>query len=192
MVDPLTRLERSALMSRVKTRDTAPEVSLRRALWTAGVRAAPPLDLGGDGVARDGRIRVTPSLHLGSHPEVFVIGDAAAVDQAGSVLPMLAPVAIQGGKYAGLAIAARISGQEIPAFRYRDKGTMATVGRGAAVAQIGPVHINGLVGWFLWIFVHLLYLVGFRSRALALVSWAWNYFFWDRPVRLIVAASDDE
>jgi NADH:ubiquinone reductase (H+-translocating) len=104
---------------------------------------------------------------------------------------MLAPVAIQGGKYAGRAIAAGIAGREITAFRYRDKGTMATVGRGAAVAQIGPVHINGLMGWFLWIFVHLLYLVGFRSRVLALVSWAWNYFFWDRPVRLIVTASDE-
>jgi NADH:ubiquinone reductase (H+-translocating) len=161
-------------------------------VWTAGVRAAPPLDLGGDALARGGRIRVTPSLHLSSHPEVFVIGDAAAVEQAGAVLPMLAPVAIQGGKYVGRAIAARIMGKEIPAFRYRDKGTMATVGRGAAVAQIGPLHINGLVGWFLWIFVYLLYLVGFRSRALALVSWAWNYFFWDRPVRLIVAAPDDE
>jgi NADH:ubiquinone reductase (H+-translocating) len=161
-------------------------------VWTAGVRAAPPLDLDGDAVARGGRIRVTPSLHLGSHPEVFVIGDAAAVEHAGSMLPMLAPVAIQGGKYVGRAIAARITGHEIPAFRYRDKGTMATVGRGAAVAQIGPLHINGLVGWFLWVFVHLLYLVGFRSRALALVSWAWNYFFWDRPVRLIVAAPDDE
>jgi NADH:ubiquinone reductase (H+-translocating) len=161
-------------------------------VWTAGVRAAPPLDLGGDALARGGRIRVTPSLHLSSHPEVFVIGDATAVEQAGAVLPMLAPVAIQGGKYVGRAIAARIMGKEIPAFRYRDKGTMATVGRGAAVAQIGPLHINGLVGWFLWVFVHLLYLVGFRSRALALVSWAWNYFFWDRPVRLIVAAPDDE
>jgi NADH:ubiquinone reductase (H+-translocating) len=160
-------------------------------VWTAGVRAAPPLDLDDDALARGARIRVTPSLHLSSHPEVFVIGDAAAVEQAGAVLPMLAPVAIQGGAYAGRAIAARVKGEAIPRFRYHDKGTMATVGRGAAVAQIGRLHINGLVGWFLWIFVHLLYLVGFRSRALALVSWAWNYFFWDRPVRLIVAASAD-
>ena len=160
-------------------------------VWTAGVRAAPPLDLGDAALARGGRIRVTPTLHLRSHPEVFVIGDAAAVEQAGAVLPMLAPVAIQGGTYVGRAIAARVKGEDIPRFRYHDKGTMATVGRGAAVAQIGPLHINGLVGWFLWIFVHLLYLVGFRSRALALVTWAWNYFFWDRPVRLIVAASAD-
>lgn len=161
-------------------------------VWTAGVRAVSPLDLGGDAVARGGRVRVSPSLQLTSHPEVFVIGDAAAVEQAGAVLPMLAPVAIQGGKYVGRVIAARLQGRDIPAFHYRDKGTMATVGRGAAVAQIGPVHINGLVGWFLWIFVHLLYLVGFRSRALALWSWAWNYFFWDRPVRLIVSPSADE
>jgi NADH dehydrogenase len=160
-------------------------------VWTAGVRAAPPLKLDPDSLARGGRIKVTPSLHLAAHPEVFVIGDAAAVEDAGSVLPMLAPVAIQGGKYVGRAIAARIMDREIPTFRYRDKGTMATVGRGAAVAQIGPVHINGLLGWFIWIFVHLLYLVGFRSRALALASWAWNYFFWDRPVRLIVEASHD-
>lgn len=160
-------------------------------VWTAGVRAAPPLDLDDAALARGGRIRVTPSLHLSSHPEVFVIGDAAAVEQAGAVLPMLAPVAIQGGTYVGRAIAARVKGEQIQPFHYHDKGTMATVGRGAAVAQIGPLHINGLVGWFLWIFVHLLYLVGFRSRALALVSWAWNYFFWDRPVRLIVAASAD-
>ena len=134
---------------------------------------------------------VTPELHLSDHPEVFVIGDAAAVEQAGAVLPMLAPVAIQGGKYVGEVISARLKGGTSPAFRYHDKGTMATIGRGAAVAQIGPIRINGLVGWFIWIFVHLLYLVGFRNRALALWSWAWNYFFWDRPVRLIIAPSAD-
>jgi NADH dehydrogenase len=161
-------------------------------VWTAGVRAATLLDLGGDTVARDGRIKVTPSLNLTTHPEVFVIGDAAALQQAGALLPMLAPVAIQGGTYVGKTIAARLRGANAPAFHYRDKGTMATVGRGAAVAQIGPLHINGLIGWFIWIFVHLLYLVGFRSRSIALVSWAWNYFFWDRPVRLIVTASADD
>jgi NADH dehydrogenase len=150
------------------------------------------LELDGDALTRDGRVKVTPSLHLADHPEVFVIGDAAAVEQAGAVLPMLAPVAIQGGEYAGRTIAARLAGKDNRDFHYRDKGTMATVGRGAAVAQIGPIHINGLVGWLIWIFVHLLYLVGFRNRALALVSWAWNYFFWDRPVRLIVTPSADD
>ena len=161
-------------------------------VWTAGVRSANLLELGGDAVTRDGRARVTSSLTLAEHSEVFVIGDAAAVEEKGAVLPMLAPVAIQGGHHVGRAIAARINGRDVATFHYRDKGTMATVGRGAAVAQIGPVHINGLIGWFIWIFVHLLYLVGFRSRALALVSWAWNYFFWDRPVRLIVSPSADD
>ncbi|MFI5286813.1 MAG: NAD(P)/FAD-dependent oxidoreductase [Candidatus Dormibacteria bacterium] len=164
-------------------------VDTNTVVWTAGVRAATPLDLGGDAIARGGRVKVTSQLHLAGHPEVFVIGDAAAVEQDGAVLPMLAPVAIQGGKYVARSIAARVKHTEVAAFHYRDKGTMATVGRGAAVAQLGPVRINGLVGWFIWIFVHLLYLVGFRSRALALWSWAWNYFFWDRPVRLILTAS---
>jgi NADH dehydrogenase len=171
--------------------DSGERVETSTVVWTAGVRATTPLDLEGDALARSQRVKVTPELNLSSHPEVFVIGDAAAFEQAGAVLPMLAPVAIQGGKYVGKAIAARLKAQESPPFHYHDKGTMATVGRGAAVAQIGPIHIDGLVGWFIWIFVHLLYLVGFRNRALALWSWAWNYFFWDRPVRLIISASDD-
>jgi len=160
-------------------------------VWTAGVRATRLLSLDDDAMARGGRIRVTHSLCLAGHPEVFVIGDAAAFEQAGDVLPMLAPVAIQGGAHAARVIAARLNGADDPVFRYHDKGTMATVGRGAAVAQIGPLHINGLVGWFIWIFIHLLYLVGFRNRALALWSWAWNYLFWDRPVRLIIEPPPD-
>ncbi len=161
-------------------------------VWTAGVRATTPPDFAADALGRAGRVKVTQSLHLRDHPEVFVIGDAAAVEQAGAVLPMLAPVAIQGGKYVGGVIAARLKGTSSSPFHYHDKGTMATVGRGAAVAQIGPVRINGLVGWFIWIFIHLLYLVGFRNRALALWSWAWNYFFWDRPVRLIIAQTGND
>jgi NADH dehydrogenase len=173
------------------TLDNGDRVEAETVVWTAGVRATTPLDVRGDALARAGRVKVTPELTLAGHPEVFVIGDAAASEQAGAVLPMLAPVAIQGGRYAGTVIAARLKGAGSAPFHYHDKGTMATIGRGAAVAQIGPVKINGLIGWFIWIFIHLLYLVGFRNRALALWSWAWNYFFWDRPVRLIVAASAD-
>jgi NADH dehydrogenase len=171
--------------------DGGERIETETVVWTAGVRATNPLGLQG-GLARSGRVNVTDGLHLPDHPEVFVIGDAAAFDQNGAVLPMLAPVAIQGGKYVGDVIGARIKGETSPAFHYHDKGTMATVGRGAAVAQIGPIRINGLIGWFIWIFVHLLYLVGFRNRALALLSWAWNYFLWDRPVRLIITASADD
>jgi NADH:ubiquinone reductase (H+-translocating) len=160
-------------------------------VWTAGVRAAPVTDSLRVPLVRQGRVQVTPSLCLPDHPEVFVVGDMAAVASGDDVLPMLAPVAIQGGRHAARVIDARIHGRADPAFHYRDKGTMATVGRGAAVAQIGPIHVNGLVGWLMWLFVHLLYLVGFRSRIIALWSWAWNYFFYDRPVRLITAPPGD-
>jgi NADH dehydrogenase len=171
--------------------DGGTRIETNNVVWTAGVHATNPLRMQGDALARAGRVKVTSELHLAEHPEVFVIGDAAAFEQARAVLPMLAPVAIQGGTYVGEVIAARLKGENRPAFHYHDKGTMATVGRGDAVAQIGPIRINGLIGWFIWIFIHLLYLVGFRNRALALWSWAWNYFFWDRPVRLIIAASSD-
>jgi NADH dehydrogenase len=171
--------------------DGGERVETHTVVWTAGVRATTPLDIDSDSLARSGRVKVTPRLTITDHPEVFVIGDAAAFEQAGAVLPMLAPVAIQGGKYVGEVIAARLKGESSPAFRFHDKGTMATVGRGAAVAQIGPIRINGLIGWFIWIFIHLLYLVGFRNRFLALWSWAWNYVFWDRPVRLIITTSGD-
>jgi NADH dehydrogenase len=171
--------------------DGGERIETENVVWTAGVRATTPLDLEGDALARSRRVKVTPQLHLADHPEVFVIGDAAACEQGGTVLPMLAPVAIQGGKYVGEVIAARLASETTPPFHYHDKGTMATIGRGAAVAQIGPIRINGLIGWFIWIFIHLLYLVGFRNRALALWSWAWNYFFWDRPVRLIITNAGD-
>ena len=131
-------------------------------------------------------------LHLPGREDVFVIGDAAEMEDRGEVLPMLAPVAIQEGKHVARVIKARLRGHDEPPFRYRDKGTMATVGRGAAVAQIGPIRINGLIGWLLWVFVHLMYLVGFRSRVIVFFTWAWNYFFFDRPVRLIVGTSSDE
>jgi NADH:ubiquinone reductase (H+-translocating) len=171
--------------------DDGERIETNTVVWTAGVRATTPLDMERDALARSGRVKVTPTLNITDHPDVFVIGDAAAFEQAGAVLPMLAPVAIQGGKYVGEVIAARLKGESSPPFRYHDKGTMATVGRGAAVAQIGPIRINGLIGWFIWIFIHLLYLAGFRNRALALWSWAWNYVFWDRPVRLIITGSRD-
>ena len=160
-------------------------------VWTAGVRAAPLTDSLRVPLVRQGRVQVTPSLSLPDHPEVFVVGDMAALGSGDEVLPMLAPVAIQGGRHVARVIDARLHGRADPVFRYHDKGTMATVGRGAAVAQIGPIHVNGLIGWLMWLFVHLLYLVGFRSRIIALWSWAWNYFFYDRPVRLITAPPGD-
>ncbi len=161
-------------------------------VWTAGVRAEALPGLEALQTERQRRVAVCPSLHLEQHPEVFVIGDLAAATQRGAVLPMLAPVAIQGGAHAARVIQSRLRGVSDPAFHYRDKGTMATIGRGAAVAQIGPIRINGLIGWLMWLFVHLLYLVGFRNRAIALWTWGWNYFFYDRPVRLITTPASGE
>jgi NADH dehydrogenase len=161
-------------------------------VWTAGVHAQPLGSTMGVATQRHGRLRVTKSLHLPEHPEVFVIGDMAEIGSPAGPLPMLAPVAIQGGQHVARVIEHRLAGVPDDVFRYRDKGTMATIGRGQAVAQIGPVHIDGLIGWLMWLFVHFIYLIGFRSRVIALMSWAWNYFFYDRPVRLITMPPDAE
>ncbi len=131
-------------------------------VWTAGVRGSPvgawlgPVD-------RQGRIEVGPTLQLPGHPEVFVIGDVASVaGRDGKPLPQLAPVAMQEAKHVARTIAGSLHGEPPSPFRYRDKGTMATIGRNAGVAQIGPVRLGGFPGWVTWLTVHLLLLVGFR------------------------------
>jgi NADH dehydrogenase len=160
-------------------------------VWTAGVRSTAASLLPADTLDRRGRVQVTSALCLPGHPEVFAIGDIAAAEERGPAAAMVAPVAIQGGQHVARVIEARLQGRPDPEFRYRDKGTMATIGRGSAVAQIGPVRLSGFVAWVLWLLVHLLYLVGFRSRTIALASWAWNFFFYDRPVRLIIDRPGD-
>ena len=163
-------------------------------IWTAGVSAEVP-QLDGVGRGPHARVPVAPdTLEVAGHPEVHAIGDAAACPGPdGQPLPMLAPVAIQQGQHTGRVIAAQVGGEPPPVpFRYRDKGTMATVGRNVAVAQIGPLRLSGLIGWLAWLFVHLMSLVGFRSRLLVLIGWAWNYVLYDRPVRLIVAPTPPE
>lgn len=172
--------------------DSGERIEAETIVWTAGVRATPVAGMLGVEPASLGRVRITPALNIAGHDDVFVIGDAAEFTVRGEPLPMLAPVAIQQGKHIARVIEARLTGKPDPRFRYIDKGTMATVGRGAAVAQIGPIKIDGLIGWLMWVFVHLLYLVGFRSRVIVFISWAFNYFFYDRPVRLIVGMSADE
>ncbi|HEX6493156.1 MAG TPA: NAD(P)/FAD-dependent oxidoreductase [Candidatus Dormibacteraeota bacterium] len=156
-------------------------------VWTAGVRGSPVGSWLAD-VDRQGRVAVGPTLQLPGHPEVFVIGDLAKVlDGRGRPLPQLAPVAMQEAKHVAGSIARSLHGQAPGPFRYRDKGTMATIGRNAGIAQIGPLRIGGFLGWVTWLFVHLMLLVGFRSRIVALLNWAWDYVVYDRPVRLIAA-----
>jgi NADH dehydrogenase len=170
--------------------DNGERRAARTVIWTAGVHAAPLAAGLGQPAAASGRVAVTAALHLPDDPDILVIGDTALLQQDGVALPMLAPVAIQQGKHAARVIAARLRGRPDPAFRYRDKGTMATIGRGSAVAEVGPISVNGFIGWLMWLGLHIVYIIGFRSRVVVLITWAWNFFFYDRPVRLIVNDND--
>ncbi len=156
-------------------------------VWTAGVKGSPVGAWLGR-VDRQGRVEVGPTLQLPGHPDVFVIGDLARVAGGrGDPLPQLAPVAMQEAKHVARTIAGSLRGEAPAPFRYRDRGTMATIGRNAGIAQIGPLRLGGFLGWVTWLTVHLLLLVGFRSRLAALLNWAWDYLAYDRPVRLIAA-----
>ena len=103
---------------------------------------------------------------------------------------MMSPQAMQEGRYVADAIVRLERKQPLRPFRYRDKGIMATIGRHAAVAQVGPLSFRGSIGWFVWLFVHLYYIIGYRNRLVVLISWAWNYVFYDRPIRLITRGED--
>lgn len=162
----------------------------RTVIWAAGVEASPlgPLlhQKTGAPLDRSGRLAVEPDCSLPGHPEIFVIGDLAHYRlPGGESLPALAPVAIQQGRYVGRLIAARLAGRSAPRFRYRDKGRLAVIGRHHAVAVFGRRRFRGAAAWLLWLFVHLLYLVGFQNKILVLVQWAFHYFTYNRGARLI-------
>lgn len=158
--------------------------------WSAGVKAAPLAD-GIDVPHRaGGRIPVEPDLTIPGHPDVFVIGDMAYLEQDGSALPMTAPVAMQMGIYAGKAILAKESNASTPPFRYHDKGSMATIGRNAAVASAFGMDFRGYMAWLVWLLLHLYYLIGFRNRIVVMLNWVWYYWFHERQVRLITRRKD--
>ena len=168
-------------------------IRAKTVLWAAGVQASPLAralgEAAGAEVDRAGRVKVLPSLALPGHPEVFVIGDmAAAHDREGRPLPGIAPVAMQQGRYVARSIIDRLRGRETGPFHYRDKGSMATIGPAAAVAQIGALRFNGYLAWLAWLFVHLLYIAEFDNRLLILIQWAWNYFTRNRGARLITGS----
>jgi len=159
-------------------------------LWAAGVEGSPLgralAEAAGLTLVRGGRVPVEPQLNLASYPEVFVIGDlAAATDPAGRPYPGVAPVAIQQGKFAADAIQLRLQGKPAASFTYRDYGNMATIGRSAAVAQLGRWKFRGRIAWLMWLFIHLIQLVRFENRVLVLIQWAWNYWTFNRSARLI-------
>ena len=174
----------------VRMGDRSEEIPTRTILWAAGVLASP---LGrileaeaGANLDNAGRVIVEPDMSIPSHPEIFVIGDLSNFShQGGKPLPGVAQPAIQQGRYAGRAIAARLRGQKFPPFRYHDRGNLATIGRGAAVADLNWLQLSGLPAWLIWIFIHLAYIIEFRNRMLVLVQWAWLYFTYDRSARLI-------
>jgi len=159
----------------------------RTVLWAAGVQASPLAALLEAPTDRSGRIAVRPTCQHPNRDEVFVIGDMAAFSTpAGKVLPGIAPVAMQQGAYVANAIQANAGKPDRP-FAYVNKGDMATVGRAAAVADFGSFHLTGFVAWLIWLFVHILFLVGFRNRVLVFVHWAFQYFTFNRGARLIAA-----
>jgi len=153
--------------------------------WAAGVSAAPIAEAVPVTKARGGRIPVEPDLSVKEHPEIFVIGDLMYLEQDGAPLPMVAPVAMQGGKYAAHRILAKEQNKTSEPFRYFDKGSMAVIGRNAAVAISKGLKMKGFIAWVAWLFLHVYYLIGFRNRVMTLMSWAHNYAFYDRQVRLI-------
>ncbi len=159
-------------------------------LWAAGVLASPLGRILGErtGATLDklGRVLVEPDLTIAGHPEILVIGDLANFShQTGKPLPGVAPVGIQQGGYAGKLIRARLEHTPLAPFHYWDKGSVATIGRAAAVADFGRIHIAGLIAWLVWLFVHLMYLVGFDNRLVVFFKWAYSYMTFNRGARLI-------
>jgi NADH dehydrogenase len=162
-------------------------------LWAAGVAASPLGKKLGAPVDRAGRVLVQPDMRLPGHPEVFVIGDLAALkDENGNLLPGVAPVALQQGNYVAKLIRHEIESGQVeprPPFHYWDKGSLATIGRAAAVAEFGKIHISGFIAWLAWLFVHILFLIGFRNRLLVFIQWAWSYVTYERGARLITGST---
>ncbi len=163
----------------------------RTLIWAAGVRAAELVERLGLPQGALGRLPVEPTLQVKGHPEVFAIGDAALLEDGGSPLPMMAPVAMQQGKLAAANVLRACRGEPPVPFRYRNPGQLATIGRNAAVAHIRGFSFRGFPAWVVWLVVHLVQLIGFRNRLVVLISWAWDYFLYDRAVRLITVPFRD-
>jgi NADH:ubiquinone reductase (H+-translocating) len=160
-------------------------------LWAAGVAASPLGRKLGVPVDRAGRVLVQPDLSVPGHAEAFVIGDLAALnDENGKQLPGVAPVAIQQGDWVAKTIARDLEHQPRRNFHYHDKGSLATIGRAAAVAQFGKFELSGYFAWLAWLFIHILFLIGFRNRLLVMIQWAWSYFTYERGARLITGSDD--
>ena len=155
-------------------------------LWAAGVSASPLGRILGTPLDRSGRVLVQPDLSLPGNPEVFIVGDLASVSCDGRAVPGIAPAAKQMGAHAAACISAGLAGRPRTAFRYRDYGTLATIGRRAAVVDIHGHELSGTLAWLFWLAAHIFFLIGFRNRLVVLIDWAWAYFSYDRSARIVV------
>jgi NADH dehydrogenase len=161
-------------------------INAENVFWAAGVSASPLGRKLGVETDRAGRVLVERDCSIAGHPEVFVIGDLASMKRAdGSMVPGVAQGAIQSGKHVAKQIVRDLRNQPREPFDYFDKGDLATIGRAAAVARLGRVHLSGFIAWLIWVFVHILYLIGFRNRLLVVLQWAWAYVSYQRGIRLI-------
>ena len=170
--------------------ETSVTLPARTVFWAGGVTATPfarkVAERLGAETDRNGRLKVQPDLTVPNHPDIFVLGDLAiSYDAKGNPLPGVAQVAIQGGRYAAKLIKARLAGRTLPPFKYFDKGDMAVIGRAAAVANVFGIHVSGFIAWFIWLFIHLIYIVEFQSRIIVLIQWGFLYLTFNRTARLI-------
>lgn len=161
-------------------------VAAETVVWTAGVRGDPAAERWGLPIERAGRVTVEPTLQVPGRPEVQVVGDLAAFEEDGALLPQIAPVAIQQGEHAARNVLRRLRGSEAEPFRYRDRGMLATIGRNHAVAELRGRAFAGFGAWILWVVIHVAKLIGFRNRLVVLTNWAWDYFTYERFARLIL------
>ena len=157
----------------------------RTVVWAAGVQGSPLARTLGVPLDRAGRVKVEPDLTVPGRPEIFVIGDLAAIEQDGRPVPGVAPAAMQMGRHAGENLLRAMRGEPPRPFRYRDKGSLATIGRSRAVAVFGAMKLTGFVAWAVWLGIHIFFLIGFRNRILVMLQWAWAYLTYQRGARLI-------
>ena len=191
-VRPRTRVQVTAMDAEgltLRTPDGEERLASRTVLWAAGVQPSAfgrvLAERAGAKLDRQGRVMVAPDLSIPGHPEIFVIGDLAVLEQDGKALPGVAPVAMQEGRYVAGLIRAQAEGRTVAPFHYFNKGNLAVIGRASGVADFGRLHFHGWPAWLLWLFVHLMYLAQFRNRVLVFIRWGFQYLTFDRGARLI-------
>jgi NADH dehydrogenase len=167
-------------------------IESRTVLWAAGVAASPLAKSLGAPLDRAGRVVVNPDLSVPGCDGVYVVGDLAHVEQDGKPVPGVAPAAMQEARWAARNLLRQLKGQPTVPFRYKDKGSLATIGRASGVVDLNGLRFTGLLAWLLWLFVHIFFLIGFRNRVLVMIQWAWSYFTYDRGARLITGRTETD